>query len=437
MNPLKSNMSVLAQIVKLISAKSVDFFANKYKIQTRVFSPTSHVVAMLYSHLSHALSLNDICDSLQNHSGTLSQIRNCTPPSRNGLSHANRTRNADMVEDLFWKIYNDLKAQYPKFFNSSRQYPGLPHRFKTAIYAFDSSTIQLTTNSLEWAKHRRRKAAVKMHTGLNMQSFLPDFVIMKSAHHSDPKMAWELCANLKEGEICVFDKAYVDFKHLAHLNKKEVHFVTRSKDNMVYEIMGQHTIVAVAQTKNDEQKDMGQHVSQDKGKRQYIRKKIRIISDEKIQLSGNSTKEHYNDPLRLVTAEVEVKGKMVQMTFITNNFKWSPYTVCKLYQARWGIEVFFKEIKQTLQLSDFLGYNENAVRWQIWTALIAYLLLRFIEWENKWKHTFSRLFTLVRGVLWNYFDLTSIIDSCDTMGLRGKRIIRGSPETAYQLYLDL
>ncbi len=437
MNPLKSNMSVLAQIVKLIPAKSIDFFAKEYKIQTKTFSPTSHIVAMLYSHLSHALSLNDICDSLQNHSGTLSQIRKCTPPSRNGLSYANRTRNADMVEDLFWKIYNDFKEQYPDFFKSSRQYPGLPHRFKTTIYSFDSSTIQLTTNSLEWAKHRRRKAAVKMHTGLNMQSFLPDFVIMKSAKHSDPKIAWELCSHLKEGEICVFDKAYVDFKHLSHLNEKGVFFVTRSKDNMVYEVMGQHTIINSSKASDVEPKAMGQHKCNNHHKRQYTHKKITLINDEKIQLSGIATKEHYKLPFRLVTAQVEVKGKMVNMTFITNNFQWSPYTVCKLYQARWGIEVFFKEIKQTLQLSDFLGYNENAVRWQIWTALITYLLLRFIEWENKWKHTFSRLFTLVRGILWNYFELASIIDSCDTMGLRGKRIIRGSPATAYQLYLDL
>lgn len=98
--------------------------------------------------------------------------------------------------------------------------------------------------------------------------------------------------------------------------------------------------------------------------------------------------------------------------------------------------MFFKELKQTLQLADFMGYNENAVRWQIWTALLAYLLLRFIAWENKWKHTFSRLFTLVRGILWNFFDLASVIASCDTMGRHGGVRIRGSPETAYQMHFD-
>ena len=176
---------------------------------------------------------------------------------------------------------------------------------------------------------------------------------------------------------------------------------------------------------------MGQHL-----KRPYNRKKIRIISDEKIKLTVTNTARVYPQELRLVTAEVEVKKKMTLMTFITNNFDWSPVTVCELYRARWGIEVFFKELKQTLQLADFIGYNENAVRWQIWTGLLAYLLLRFISWEKHWKHTFNRLYTLVRSVLLNYFDLTSVILSCDTIGRRGPKRIRGTPEQAYQMLFD-
>ena len=101
-----------------------------------------------------------------------------------------------------------------------------------------------------------------------------------------------------------------------------------------------------------------------------------------------------------------------------------------------GVEVFFKEIKQTLQLADFLGYNENAVRWQVWTALLVYLLLRFVAWLHKWRHQFSRLFALARAVLRNYFRLSSVIECCDTPRERHKHAIRGSPETAYQLIFD-
>ena len=172
MDSLKSNMTVLAQIVKLIPAKIIDSLAKKFKIQTRAFSPTSHVVTLLYEHLTHSLSLNDVCDSLQHHAGILSQIRRCTPPTRNGLSYANRNRNADMAEELFGHVYNDLMSSHPAFFISNRSYPGLSHRVRRTLMAFDSATIQLAADSLDWAKHRQRKAAAKMHTGLNMQSFL-------------------------------------------------------------------------------------------------------------------------------------------------------------------------------------------------------------------------------------------------------------------------
>ena len=440
MDPKKNSISSLGQIVKLIPARIIDSLAKKYKIQTRSFSPTSHVVTLICAHLLHSLSLNDICDCLLFHKGTLSQIRGCTPPTRNGLSYANRTRNADMAENLFWYVYNDLKINFPKFFTSSRSYPGLPHRIKRTLMAFDSTTIQLTADCMDWAKHRRRKAAAKMHTGLNMQSFLPSVIIVKSAKDSDPKTAPELCAGLQPGEIAVFDKAYVDFKHLNNLNRRGVFWVTRKKENMVYEVMGQHTIQGEETTLDSTQKNIGQHqkstLKSVKKKRSYTRKKIRIISDERIRLTNAKTASYYSEDLRLVIAEVEVKKKMTKMEFITNNFNWSPVTICELYRARWGIEVFFKELKQTLQLADFMGDNENAVRWQIWTGLLVYLLLRFIAWKNQWKHAFRRFYTLVRGILLNYYDLARVIQCLDTLGRRGSNKIRGAPEKAYQLFFD-
>ena len=421
----------------------VENLARKHKIQTRSFSADSHVVAMLYAHLAHSLSLNDVCDSLRNHAGALSQIRNCTPPSRNGLSHANMTRNADMAEELFWTVYKSLERQFPGFMASSRDYPGLPQRFRSrTLRAVDSPTIQLTALNMGWARHRRRKAAAKMHTALDMRSFLPNFVIVKAAKDSDPKTAWELCASMKDGEIAVFDKAYVDFKHLNALDGRGVFWVTRAKDNMVYEVVGQHTggkwtadggpaprTDGAGKTDGARGGVAGQRK---KRKRKYAWKKCAVLSDERIRLSGPKTRENYPNELRLVAAMVEVRGKMVGMSFITNNFEWSAFSICQLYQCRWGVEVFFKELKQTLQLADFLGNSENAVRWQVWTALLAYLLLRFIGWQNKWRHQFCRLFTLLRAVLWNYFKLAGVLRCCDTPRERHFHLIRGSPGTAYQ-----
>lgn len=434
MNPSKNTLSSLGQLVKKLPAGLTDKLAKKHEIQTRSFSPTSHVVALIYAQLSHALSLNDVCDALQNHRGYLSQIRNCTPPSRNGLSYANRTRNADMAEELFWSTLEYFKEFFPDFISDSRCYPGLPHRFKRVIHAVDSSTIALVANCMSWAKHRRQKAAAKLHMNLNMQSFLPSAAIVRTAKLTDPTMAWEVCATLKAGEVGVFDKAYVDFKHLNHLNLRDVFWVTRAKDNMQYEVMGQQTHSQKAENNNASRKPekvMGQHPRK---KRKYRRKKVKVISDERIKLTTPNSVKNYPQEIRLVTAEVEVKGKMKVMKFITNNFTWSAVSVCELYQARWGIEVFFKELKQTLQLADFMGHNENAVRWQIWIALLTYLLLRFIAWEHKWKHSFNRLFTLIRGVVWNYYDIASLIACCDTVN-KQKRL-RASPERCYQMNFE-
>ena len=218
MNPQKNTMSVIAQIASWIPDRIIDNLAKKHKIQTRSFSVNSPIIAMLYAHLAHLLSLNDICDSLHNHAGPLAQIRNCTHPSRNGLSHANKTRNANRTEELFWMVYNSLSSHYSAFLTSSRNYPGLPYRFRTrTIRAVDLTTIKRTAFNMGWAQHRRQKAATKMHTALNMRSFLPNFVIVKSAKDSDLKSAWELCAELKAGEIVVFDKAYVDLSILKSL----------------------------------------------------------------------------------------------------------------------------------------------------------------------------------------------------------------------------
>jgi Transposase DDE domain/Domain of unknown function (DUF4372) len=388
MNPSKRKITVLKQIVKLIPRSLVPKLARKHGVdkQSRTFSPWSHVLSLLHAQLSHALSLNDVCDSLRNHSGALQDIRGATPPSRNGLSHANRERNAAMAEDLFWSVLCRLRKVAPRF-GLGHGYSGIPHRFKRTINAVDSTTIKLFANCIHWAKHRRRKAAAKMHLRLDLQTFLPKYVLVKSANTHDSTEASEVCADLADGEVVVFDKAYAEFSHLSVLNRRGIFWVTRARDNLKYEVVGQHRYPC--------------------GK---------IIRDVRIRLTGIDTTRHYPETLRLVEAIVEVDGKEMKMTFIANNFEWASSSICDLYRSRWGIEVFFKEIKQTLQIADFLGYNENAVKWQIWTALLVYVLLRYVAHTRAWPFSFPRLFTALRGVLWHYFDMNSVLESCGTAG---------------------
>jgi len=402
MNPSKHNMSVLTQIFKLIPRNLIPKLAHKQGVdkQSRSFSPTSHVLALVFGQLSHAFGLNDICDALRNHKGILTATRDTSAPSRNGFSHANRNRNADMAEDLFWSVLKHIESISPSFRLQGRSYCAMPRKFKRVINVVDSSTIQLVANCIDWAKHRRRKAAAKMHLRLDLRSFLPSFVLVKSAGSNDAKEARAVCAGINAGEIVVFDRAYVDFKHLYELLQRGVFWITRAKTNMAYEVVGQHRVA-----------------------------EGNILRDVTIKLTGVRTSIWYPGTLRMIEAMVEVDGKLKKMTFITNNFDWASSSICDLYKARWAIEVFFKEMKQTLQLADFVGYNENAVRWQIWTALLTYVLLRFIAWQSKWGHSFIRLFTVIRGVLWSSLDMYSVLDCCGTAGRTIR--MRAAPEQAY------
>jgi len=402
MNPSKHSLTVLAQIFKLIPRNLIGRLANEYGVskRSRRFTPTSHVLTLMFGQLSHAISLNDTCDCLGYHIGALRSMREAVAPSRNALSNANRVRNADMAESLYWNVVDELKRICPSFALQGRHYCGIPRRFKRVISIVDSSTIKLVANCLDWAKHRRRKAAAKMHLRLDLHSFLPKFVLVKSASTNDLAQAYELCAGLRSGEIVIFDKAYVGFEHLYILTERGVFWVTRLKENTQYEVVGQHR--------------------EPRGN---------IIRDVDIKLKDRKTSRKYPRTLRLVEAIVEVDGKPKRMVFLTNNMQWAASSICDLYRSRWGIEVFFKEVKQTLQIADFMGYNENAVRWQIWIALLVYILLRFVAWQGRWKHSFTRLFTVVRGVLWSCVDLFSVLNCCGTA--RGTVRIRAAPDQCY------
>lgn len=400
--PTKHNLCVLQQLCNLIPTHLVSKLAKQYGVQAkaRTFSPWSHVVSLLFAQLTHAIGLNDVCDTLRHHSTQLGSVRGACPPSRNGLSHANKHRNADMAEALFWQVLDHLQKQWPRFGPAGR-YKGLPRRFKRTVHAVDSSTISLVANCLDWAKHRRRKAAAKLHLRLDLQTFLPSFAIIEEASHHDNTRMVALCAGLAPGEIAVFDKAYVHFEHLYELDQREVFWVTRAKDNMAYRVV----------------------------KKRQRGRQGNILRDDEITLTVPKSRGQYPKRLRRIEAEVQVNGETVVMVFLTNNFEWAPSSICQLYQSRWAIEVFFKQIKQTLKVCDFLGHSKQAIRWQLWTALLLYVLLRFQAWQSQWDHSFTRLFAVVRGLLWDRFDLAELLQFYGTAG--GKWRMRAAPQAAY------
>ena len=187
----------------------------------------------------------------------------------------------------------------------------MPRRFKRAVHAVDSSTIRLVVNCIDWARHRRRKAAAKLHLRLDLQCFMPAFAIVDTAAHNDNKRARELCAGLKAGEIVLFDKAYVDYSHLYDLTMRGVFWVTRTKDNMQYRV-----------------------------KKRLLKKSAgKILRDDLIVLTGPASREKYPSVLRRVRAVVEVDGQEREMEFLTNNLEWAASSIAELYRSRWQIGV--------------------------------------------------------------------------------------------------
>jgi len=229
--PTRSSFSLLHQLCNLIPAHLVPKLARDTGVikRSRTFTPWSHVVSLLYAQLTHAISLNDVCDALRLHSGPLSAVRGATPPSKNALSTANRERSAQMAQDLFYAVLGHLEKLHPGFGRERR--PRFAFRFKRVIHLVDATIIQLVARCLDWAKHRRRKAAAKCHRRLDLQTFLPRFALVDTAGEHESLRAREVCAGVRAGEIVIFDKACVGFTHLADLSGRDVFWVTRAKDN--------------------------------------------------------------------------------------------------------------------------------------------------------------------------------------------------------------
>ena len=398
----KSDYTVLNQICNLIPPLMVPNLARQHGVdrKSRTFSPWSHVVGLMYAHLSHAFGLNDVCDAMGEHAGKVWRIREATPPRRNTFSHANARRNSAMAEALYWKMRAVCSGLSGKFVLGGRR-EGFLRRMKKPIFAMDSTTISLVANCMPWAKHRRKKAAVKCHLSLNLQNHLPQSVCVEKARPHDSRFARFLCNPLQDGSIVVADKAYVDFRHFRELTADGIVWVVRARRDTAFRVVRKlHT------TDNP-----------------------RILADEIVVLARPQTAEKHPEEMRRIRALVEIDGKNRVMEFLTNQMDWSAWTVAELYRCRWDVEVFFKEIKQTLQLADFLGNSEHAIRWQIWCGLLVHLLLRFLHYLSQWKHSFFRLFALLRACLWDEKDLQELLRLYGTASSPPRW--RARPEQAY------
>jgi hypothetical protein len=380
----RRSISVFRQVLQgELPGWKIGELAAKEKIKAREFPYAAQVYLLMLGQFLHLFSLNELVDVSQIYASELKGIRGIVPAKLNTFSHANRTRNPEVVENFFWSVYEMMTRKDPKFAAGRRK--GALSRFRArGIYAIDSSTIQLAYSCISWAKHRQRKAAVKLHMVADVPSRLPHFCVIGKASEHDSRREDELLASLKEGDIAILDRAYNAFPALGRHNGRGGFFVVREKDRMKSKVV------------------------------RHIAKKdlpANIVADETIRLTGAKTAKAYPEEIRRVTAHVCVDGKWRDMTFLTNNFDWSATTIAELYRARWEVELLFKELKQTLQLQDFYGENENAVKWQIWAALLAHLVLRYLKFKHGANCSYTRFVAFVRAIVWLKKDLLSVLQS--------------------------
>jgi len=336
------------------------------------FGCWTQLVSMLFCQLAHADSLREICNGLGCCLGKLVHLGIAKAPNQSTLSYANEHRPAQLYEDLFYTALNRFRdeeglGQRKKKF-----------RFKNKLLSLDSTTILLCLKLFPWAKFRRAKGGVKAHVLLDYDDYLPRYVLITEAKRSDVKMADAFTLN--PGSIVAMDRGYNDYGLFFKWTPEEIYFVTRLKENAAYEVVEE---CEVPQDRN-------------------------IRSDQLIRLTGVQAQKDCPCLLRRVVVWDAVNER--EIVLLTNLIAFGATTIAAIYKDRWEIELFFKALKQNLKVKSFVGTSENALRIQIWTALIAILLLKWLHHLSKAKWSLSNLASMLRLNLFTYRDLRTWLD---------------------------
>ena len=336
---------------------------------TKYFTGWQQLITLLFAQVGGKDSLREIETSLNVHQAKWYHI-GLKSIKRSTLSDAMNRRDSQIFEGVFYRLLEKCRSVTPRH----------KFRFTNPLLTLDSTVIDLCLSIFPWATFRKRKGAIKLHYLYDHSGSLPSFLVMTDGKHHDVRVAktdHKLNLTLLPDSILSVDRAYLDYNWLWDLNKRGVHFVTRAKDNTDYEVTGQH---------------------------QPIKNK-HVLSDDIIRLKGYFSSRKYPDSLRMVTYTDPETGQYYQ--FLTNNLTLSAKTIADIYKSRWQIELFFKWIKQNLRIKSFLGTTPNAVLTQIWVAMCYYLLLTYIKYQTKFRHSITELNRMIKEVL---MERTMLID---------------------------
>ena len=362
--------SLFSQVLFLIGRVEFAQHVKELKAErgSKGFSCWGQLVGMLFCQMAQAQSLREICDGLRCCLGKLNHLGLKEAPRRSTLSYANAHRPWQLFERTFYEVLESCRKLAPK----------KKFRFRNKLLSLDASVIDLCVTLFDWAKFRQTKGAVKLHLLLDHDGYLPSFALITEGCRHEIKVARTL--KLPAGSVVAMDRGYNDYRLFGQWTAAGVWFVTKMKSNSSYEVVEKRRALV----------------------------ERNILSDELIGLTGPGAEKKC--PYRLRRVVVWDEAKQESIVLLTNHLEFGATTISAIYKDRWQIELFFKALKQNLKVKTFVGTSANALRIQIWTALIAMLLLKYLQLKSRLGWALSNLVALLRWNLFTYRDLWEWMD---------------------------
>ncbi len=361
---------VLAQLMEFLPRHDFDRCVRRYRGNRRVrgFSCRDQFLCMAFAQLTYRESLRDIATCLRAVGAKLYHAGFRSKVSRSTLADANERRD--------WRIYADFAHVLIRKAQKLYANDGFAVELDAAAYAFDSTTIDLCLSLFPWARFRRHKGAVKLHTLVDLRGNIPCFIHISHGKMHDVTALDHLV--LEPGAFYIMDRGYIDFARLYAFTQQMAFFIVRGKRNLDY------------------------------GRQAYrsVDKSTGLRSDQKIILKGPKTSQEYPVPLRRITYVDAESGR--RFTFLTNNLQLPALTIAKLYKCRWQVELFFKWIKQHLRIKAFYGTSQNAVKTQVWIAISVYVLVAIVKKELRLERSLYEILQILSVVL---FEKTPIFEA--------------------------
>jgi IS4 transposase len=366
--------SIFSQVLKLFSRGDFEKAVKEHKAErhARGFTSWGQFMAMMFCQLARADSLREICGGLACCEGQLKHLGVPVAPKKSTLAYANEHRPWQLYQTVFEETL--FKCQELVQSHGGRK----KFRFHNKLMSLDGSIIDLSVSMFDWAKYRRTKGAIKLHLLLDHDGYLPSFAVVTEGKTSEIKVARTL--RLAPGTILAIDRGYIDYEWFRELTQEEVYFVTRMKEGAVYEVKEESELPQNSNVVRDE-----------------------IISFPRLKREGE-------EPVLFRRVEIWDAEKQTAIVFLSNLLAFGATTIAAIYKERWQVELFFKALKQTLKIKTFVGTSANAVRTQVWTALISMLVLKYLQMKSKFSWSLSNLAALLRQQLFFYRDLWTWLD---------------------------